>query len=99
MKSDRLFYSTAGAVFLLLMLIGFRHFIAAGAHVDGSPIDPAIRPVVVLHGAAIAAWFVLFFAQALLITLRNRRLHMKLGWSVLANGPPGGASLGAGDAF
>jgi hypothetical protein len=86
MKPDRLFYSTAGAIFLLLMLIGFRHFIGGGTHVDGSPIDPAIRPVVVLHGTAIAAWYVLFFVQSLLITTHNRKLHMKLGWSVLVIG-------------
>lgn len=86
MKPDRSFYAIAGAVFLLLMVIGFRHFIVGGTHVDGSPIDPAIRPVVVLHGTAIAAWFVLFFVQALLITVRDRRLHMKLGWSVLVIG-------------
>lgn len=86
MKADRFFYTTSGVIFLLLMVIGFRHFIAAGAHVDGSPIDPAIRWVVVVHGTAIAAWFVLFFVQALLISTRNRRLHMKLGWSVLVIG-------------
>lgn len=86
MKPDRFFYATAGALFLLLMIAGFRHFIAGGTHVDGSPIDPAIRVVVVLHGTAIAAWFVLFFVQALLISFRNRKLHMKLGWSVLVIG-------------
>lgn len=86
MKPDRIFYSTAGALFIVLMLVGFRHFVAGGTHVDGSAIDPAIRPVVVLHGTAIAAWFVLFFMQALLISTQNRRLHMKLGWSVLVIG-------------
>jgi hypothetical protein len=86
MKPDRIFYASAGALFLVLMLIGFRRFIASGTHVDGGPIDPAIRWVVVLHGAAIAAWFVLFFVQSLLITTRNRKLHMKLGWSVLVIG-------------
>ena len=86
MKLDRIFYSSAGVLFLLLMLVGFRHFIGAGAHVDGSPIDPAIRWLVVLHGTAIAAWFVLFFVQGLLISVRNRKLHMKLGWGVLVIG-------------
>lgn len=86
MKLDRIFYSSAGALFLLVMLVGFRHFIAGARHVDGSQIDPAIFPVVALHGSAIAAWYVLFFVQALLITARNRKLHMKLGWSVLAIG-------------
>lgn len=86
MKADRYFYSSAGAIFLLIMVTGFRHFLVGGTHVDGSPIDPAIHSVVALHGAAIMAWFVLFFVQALLISVRNRKLHMKLGWSVLVIG-------------
>ena len=86
MKPDRYFYTTAGAIFLLIMATGFRHFLVGGTHVDGSPIDPAIHSVVVLHGLAIMAWYVLFFVQALLISVRNRKLHMKLGWSVLAIG-------------
>jgi hypothetical protein len=86
MKPDRFFYATAGAIFLVIMATGFRHFLVGGTHVDGSPIDPAIHSVVVLHGLAIMAWFVLFFVQALLISVRNRKLHMKLGWSVLAIG-------------
>jgi hypothetical protein len=40
----------------------------------------------VLHSSAIMAWYVLFFVQALLISVRNRKLHMKLGWSVLLIG-------------
>ena len=43
MKADRYFYSSAGAIFLLIMVTGFRHFFVGGTHVDGSPIDPAIR--------------------------------------------------------
>lgn len=86
MKPDRIFYSTAGAIFLIVMVVGFRHFLVGGTHTDGSPIDPAIHTVVVLHGMAIMAWYVLFFTQALLISVRNRKLHMKLGWSVLAIG-------------
>lgn len=86
MKPERYFYTFAGALFLLLTFIGFRHYILGGRHADGSPIDPAILAVVVLHGTAIFAWFVLFFVQSLLISVQNRRLHMKLGWSVLVVG-------------
>jgi hypothetical protein len=86
MKPDRFFYATAGAIFLLLMVIGFRHFLVGGTHTDGSRIDPDIHSLVVLHGVAIMAWYVLFFVQSLLISVRNRKLHMKLGWSVLVIG-------------
>ncbi len=83
MKSERLFYTTAGAIFLVLIVLGFRHYIFEGRHFDGTPIDPSMLATVVAHSSAIFAWFVLFFVQALLISTQNRRLHMKLGRSVL----------------
>lgn len=83
MKPDRLFYSAAGAIFLVLVVLGFQHYIVGGTHPDGSPIAPSMLVIVVLHSSAIFAWFVLFFTQSLLIAIKNRRLHMKLGWSVL----------------
>ncbi len=86
MKADRLFYPTAGAIFLVLTLIGFRHYIFGGVHFDGSPIDPAMLTTVVLHSSAIFAWYVLFFVQSLLVSVKKRGLHMKLGWSVLVVG-------------
>lgn len=86
MKADRYFYSTTAAVFLLLMLIGFRAFYTHGTGVAGRHIDVAILPLVTVHGLAIAAWFVLFVIQSLLISVRNRRLHMRLGWSSVAIG-------------
>ena len=86
MKPERYFYTSAGALFLLLTFIGFRHYILGGTHPDGSPFHPALLALVVLHSSAVFAWFVLFFLQSLLISVQNRRLHMKLGWSVLAIG-------------
>lgn len=84
MKPDRLFYTAAGAVFLVLIVAGFRRYIFGGVHADGTSIDPLILATVVAHSTAIFAWFVLFFVQSLLISTQNRRVHMKLGWSVLA---------------
>ena len=84
MKTDRWFYSAAGASFLLMMLVGFRFFVTSGTGDGGKVIDPAIFRLDLIHGLAIAAWYVLFFSQSLLITVRNRRLHFKLGWSVVA---------------
>jgi len=40
-----------------------------------------------IHGAAMSAWILLFLVQAILIGVRNRRLHMKLGWAALAIAP------------
>ena len=86
MKIDRWFYSVAGALFLVLMLIGFRAFVASGTGAAGRVIDPVIFRVDLVHGLAIASWYVLFFIQSLLIASRNRQLHLKLGWSSVAVG-------------
>lgn len=87
MKADRQFYTAAGALFLVLTVVGFKQYIFGGKHADGSPIDPAMLAIVIAHSAAIFAWFVLFFVQSLLISVRSRGLHMKLGWSVLLVAP------------
>jgi 4-amino-4-deoxy-L-arabinose transferase-like glycosyltransferase len=83
-KADRWFYSTAGTLFLVCMLVGFRHFVSNGAAGDGSPVEPARFRLDLIHGLAIATWYSLFLAQSLLISVRNRRLHFKLGWSAVA---------------
>ncbi len=84
MKPDRFFYAAAGAIFLVLIVLGFQQYIFHGKHVDGSPIAPVMLAIVVAHSGAIFAWFVMFFVQALLISTHNRRLHMTLGWGVVA---------------
>jgi hypothetical protein len=86
MKPQRTFYTTTGALFLLMMLVGFHRFVTAGRGVGGRIIDPHILPLVTIHGAAIALWFVLFFVQALLIAVKKRPVHMTLGWSAIAIG-------------
>jgi hypothetical protein len=83
MKPDRFFYTAAGAIFLVLIVLGFQQYIFHGKHVDGSAIAPVMMAMVVAHSTAIFAWFVMFFVQALLISTHNRRLHMTLGWGVV----------------
>jgi len=84
MKPDRFFYTAAGAIFLVLTVLGFQQYIFHGKHFDGSPIAPVMLAIVVAHSSAIFAWFVGFFVQALLISTHNRRVHMTLGWGVVA---------------
>ena len=64
-KPDRLFYTAAGATFLVVTVIGFQHYIFGGKHVNGTPIDPSILATVVAHSSSIFAWYVLFFVQSL----------------------------------
>jgi hypothetical protein len=83
MKLDRFFYVAAGAIFLVLIVLGFQQYIFHGKHSDGSPIAPVMLAIVVAHSSAIFLWFVGFFVQALLISTHNRRVHMTLGWGVV----------------
>lgn len=83
MKPDHTFHSVAAALNLLIMLIGFSAFYTDGRGENGRVIAPAIMPVVIVHGMAITAWYVLALGQALLIATRNRKLHMTLGWTAV----------------
>lgn len=83
MKRDRYFYSATAATFLALILLGFRHYIFGARLSDGSPILPLMLAAVIAHSTAVFAWYLLYFAQSLLIATRNRRVHARLGWSVL----------------
>lgn len=87
MKADRLFYSTAGAIFLVIMFVGFHHFVRNGRGAEGRIIDPSIFRLDLIHGLAIAAWYILFFIQALLIGVKRPRLHFKLGWAAVVVAP------------
>jgi hypothetical protein len=82
-KPDRIFYTFAGAIFLVLTAVGFQHYIFGGKKFDGTSIDPPMLGTIIVHSTSIFAWYGLFFVQSLLISTQNRRLHMKLGWSVL----------------
>ena len=87
MKLDRYFYSISGGIFLLLTFWGFQAFYLHGRNSDGNPIAPKMFVLDSIHGAAMSAWVLLFLVQAVLIGVRNRRLHMKLGWAALAIAP------------
>ncbi|HUX45360.1 MAG TPA: hypothetical protein VMV57_11465 [Terracidiphilus sp.] len=84
MKRDRYFYTGVGAVFLVLIVLGFRHYIFGGRLDDGEPILPGMLTAIVVHSTAIFAWFLLYFVQAVLIPTGKRKLHMKLGWAGVA---------------
>ena len=66
------------------MLVGFHSFVTSGRAAGGRIIDPAMVHLDLIHGLAIAAWYFLFLTQSLLISVRNRRLHFKVGWAAVA---------------
>jgi hypothetical protein len=87
LKPDRYFYTAVSTLFLVLVAGGFHLFVPNGLGAGGRIINPAILPIVVLHGLAITAWYVLFFAQSVLIAVRNRKVHMVLGWAAVVIAP------------
>ena len=84
MKKDRYFYSIVSFVMLVLTVLGFKKFLLRGVEADDAPIAPAIETLVLVHGTALLLWIVTFFVQSVLIAVKNRKLHMTLGWAGVA---------------
>ena len=87
MKSDRVFYTSAAGVNLLIMAVGFWPYYTAGRGEGGRVIDPALVPTVFVHGMSITAWYGFSLLQSLLIAVKKRRVHLMLGWVAVALAP------------
>jgi len=61
------------------MLLGFQQFDLHGKAFLNRELTPPIRMLLILHGAAMSAWMLLFLAQPLLIVSGSRRVHRMLG--------------------
>ena len=84
MKPQRYFYGVAAIAMLLIMVAGFYPFYLRGEGMAGRKISPELLTLVVVHGAAMTGWVLMFLVQSLLIPARKLRLHMKLGWAAVA---------------
>jgi hypothetical protein len=76
---NRLFYSGAAALILVMMFWGFMQYYLHGKAFGGREIAPPMRTLVMFHGIAMTAWVVLFLVQPLLIAGGSRKRHMMLG--------------------
>ncbi len=83
-KPQHYFYGIAAFTMLVIMVAGFYPFYLRGEGMVGRKISPELLTLVVIHGASMTGWVVMFLVQALLIPARQRRLHMKLGWAAVA---------------
>jgi hypothetical protein len=83
-QTKRYFYSVAAVLMLVIMFIGFQPFYVRGKGMGERVISEQLFPLVLVHGAAMTVWVILFLVQSLLIPARKRRLHMKLGWGAIA---------------
>jgi len=83
-KPIRYFYALAAIIMLIVMVAGFHPYYLHGEGMGGRKISPQMVTLVLVHGAAMTAWLILFLVQSLLIPARKLRLHMKLGWGAAA---------------
>jgi len=75
----RLFYFGAAVLLLVLMFLGFQQFYLHGKAYPNRELAPPIRTLLILHGASMLMWVLLFLVQPLLIVAGNRRVHMMFG--------------------
>ena len=69
------FYSAAALALAALVFVGFARTFYLRAWFD----VPPTTVLLLLHGIAFTAWFVLFVIQTRLIAAQNYRTHMQLG--------------------
>jgi hypothetical protein len=80
---DRRLYLAAAILFPLLVIAGFaRTYYLKGLF--GTP--PLPSSIVHLHGLVMSAWVVLFVVQVRFISLKQIRLHQRLGYAGIALG-------------
>ena len=80
MPTERFFYSTAALVMLAITFAGFQPYYLAGEGMSGRQIAPELFALVLVHAIALTGWMLLFLVQAILIDVRSRQLHKKIGW-------------------
>ena len=71
----RRFYTLIALTMAVIVVIGFARTFYLRAWFDVAPLTLRLH----LHGVALTLWVVLFVAQARLIEVGRRRLHMSLG--------------------
>jgi hypothetical protein len=69
---------------LTTMVAGFHPYYLRGEGMAGRTISPRLATLVLVHGAAMTVWLMLFLVQSLLVSARKLRIHMKLGWGGVA---------------
>jgi hypothetical protein len=63
---------------LTTMVAGFHPYYLRGEGMAGRTISPRLATLVLVHGAAMTVWLMLFLVQSLLVSARKLRIHMNL---------------------
>jgi hypothetical protein len=80
-KSPDLFFVAAAAVFLALIFAAFAptFFLRAYFGTRDYTGDGRLPPHLLIHGLVLTAWYVLFFAQTVLVATRRSDIHRSVG--------------------
>ena len=78
-SAERRFYSRMALFLLVIVFIGFApsFFLRGLVHVPRP--NPTLPPSVMIHGIVFTLWVLTFFAQAQLVAVGRRDLHMRFG--------------------
>ena len=71
------FFQAYAALLLVAVLVGFARTFFLRAWFEQGPVE--LTPVLVVHGLALTAWFVLFFVQTVLVARGRLATHRRLG--------------------
>ena len=77
--AERLFYSVATVLLLVLAVAGFQLFYFHGQAYPGRPLTPPIKTLIITHSAAMSLWMLLALVQPILVAVGHRRAHVTLG--------------------
>lgn len=80
-RNDRLFYTGASVYLAILTFAGFARSFFLAYWMEPAPTQPDVGPLLWAHGAFFVAWMALLVVQPVLIAMRRRELHRKLGWA------------------
>jgi hypothetical protein len=84
LSAERRFYSSMALMMIALVLIGFAPSFYLRGLVHYPRPNPSLTPLVLVHGIALTAWLLIFWAQTALVAANRRDLHMKLGIAGMA---------------
>lgn len=78
-RAAKRFYLATAVLFVALAFVGFSRFYLQGRSYPGRPIPEPIKLLVIAHGVSMSLWLLFLVMQTALISVRNVKLHMRLG--------------------
>jgi hypothetical protein len=76
--ASRWFFTSLAALLIVVVAVGFAPSFYLSGIISPAP-QQALPAYIVLHGIALTLWFLLLFAQSLLVATRRADLHRLLG--------------------